>query len=69
LRRSTKEVAYLHNGSQVWLLVVANGLEPSTQCELAPEIECSQFETDFDLAFFIHDFGGFVVELSTKDMN
>jgi hypothetical protein len=53
----------------VWLLVVANGFEPSTQCELAPEIECSQFETDFDRVFFLQDFDGFVVELRTKDMN
>jgi hypothetical protein len=53
----------------VWLLIVANGFEPSTHCDLAPEIKGFQFETNFDRVFYLHSFAGMVVELSTKDIN
>jgi hypothetical protein len=50
IRQST---SYRQKCSQVWLLMVANGFEPSMHCELAPEVEGFQFETDFDRVFFL----------------
>ncbi len=40
-----KVPSYRQKYSQVWLLIVANGLEPSTFGELAPGIEEFSFET------------------------
>jgi len=61
-----KITSYRQKCSQVWLLMVANGLEPSTHCELAPEVEGFQFETDFDRVFFLHHADELIVELSTR---
>jgi hypothetical protein len=67
-RKEGKVSSYRQDCKQVWLLIVANGFEPSTHCSLTPEIENFQFETDFDRVFFMHYFDGLVVELSTKNM-
>ncbi len=61
-----KITSYRQKCSQVWLLMVANGFEPSTHCELAPEVERFQFETDFDRVFFLHHADELIVELSTR---
>lgn len=50
----------------MWLLIVANGLEPSTFGELAPEIEEFRFETNFDRVFFLHYADELIVELNTR---
>ena len=68
-KKEGKVSSYQRNCSQVWLLIVANGFEPSTHCDLAPQIEGVQFETDFDRLFFLHSFAGRVVELRTTDIN
>jgi hypothetical protein len=61
-----KIASYRRKCSQVWLLIVANGLEPSTFGELAPEIEEFRFETDFDRVFFLHYADELIVELNTR---
>lgn len=61
-----KVTSYRQKCSQVWLLMVAHGFEPSTHCELAPEVERFQFETDFDRVFFLHHADELIVELSTR---
>jgi hypothetical protein len=63
-----KLTSYRQKCSQVWLLIVANGLEPSTFGELAPEIEEFSFETSFDRVFFLHHADELVVELSTQGL-
>ena len=63
-----KLTSYRQKCSQVWLLIVANGLEPSTFGELAPEIEEFSFETSFDRVFFLHHVDELVVELSTQGL-
>ncbi len=59
---------YRQKCSQVWLLIVANGLEPSTFGELAPEIEEFSFKTSFARVFFLHHVDELVVELSTQGL-
>ncbi len=61
-----KITSYRQKCSQVWLLIVANGFEPSTFGELAPEIEEFSFETNFDRVFFLHHADELVVELTTR---
>jgi hypothetical protein len=63
-KKEGKVSSYRRSCTQVWLLIVANGFEPSTHCDLAPEIEGFQFETNFDRVFYLHSFAGMVVELS-----
>lgn len=60
---------YRQKCSQVWLLTVAHGLEPSTFGELAPEIEEFSFETSFDRVFFLHHADELVFELSTQGLH
>ena len=60
-------VSYRQKCTQVWLLIVANGFEPSTHCDLSPEITEFRFVTDFDRAFFLHYLKGLVVELKIRD--
>ena len=52
----------------MWLLIVANGFEPPTFGQLAPEIEQFSFETSFDRVFFLHHADDLVVELSTQGL-
>jgi hypothetical protein len=61
-----KVTSYRQKCSQVWLLIVANGFEPSTFGELAPEVEEFPFETSFDRIFFLHHANELIVELSTR---
>jgi hypothetical protein len=64
--KEAKVSRYRQGCQEVWLLIVANGFEPSTHCKLAPEVEDHQFHTEFDRAFFFHYFDGFVKELRTR---
>jgi hypothetical protein len=64
--KEDKVFSYREKCSQVWLLIVANGLEPSTFGELAPEIEGFLFETSFDRVFFLHYADELLVELNTR---
>jgi hypothetical protein len=61
-----KVTSYRQKCSQVWLLIVANGFEPSTFGELAPEVEEFPFETSFDRIFFLQHADELIVELSTR---
>jgi hypothetical protein len=65
-KKERKLPTYRQSCAEVWLLIVANGFEPSTHCDLAPEVERVKFKTDFDRVFFLHHFGGFVTELHTE---
>lgn len=65
-KKESKVSSYRQGCAQIWLLIVANGFEPSTHCRLAPEVEHFQFETAFDRVFFLHYFDGHIVELGTK---
>ncbi len=60
-----KVISYRQKCSQVWLLIVAHGFEPSTFGELAPEIEGFRFKTGFDRVFFLHYANELLVELNT----
>jgi hypothetical protein len=64
--KEDKVSSYREQCSQLWLLITANGLEPSTFCELGTEIEDFQFETSFDRVFFLHYADELVVELRTR---
>lgn len=66
--KEDKVTSYRQKCSQVWLLIVANGFEPSTFGELAPEIEAFSFETSFDRVFFLHHADELVVELSMQGL-
>jgi hypothetical protein len=63
--KEDRVTSYRQKCSQVWLLIVANGFEPSTFGELAPEIEDFSFETNFDRVFFLHHADELIFELST----
>jgi hypothetical protein len=64
--KEDKVNSYRQKCSQVWLLIVASGFEPSTFGELAPEVEGFRFETSFDRVFFLHHADELIVELSTQ---
>jgi hypothetical protein len=67
-KKEGKVTSYRQKCSQVWLLIVANGFEPSTFGELAPEIEEFPFETSFDRVFFLHHADELMVELKTRGL-
>lgn len=64
--KEAKVSSYREMCSEVWLLVVAEGLQPSTHCRLAPEAGEYPFETSFDRAFFLHYSHGLLVELRRR---
>ena len=64
-RKEGKLPSYRRGCSEVWLLVVSDGLAPSNHFELAPEVESALFSTDFDRVFYLHYSKGFVLELNT----
>ena len=47
----------------VWLLIVADGSQPSSLIELNPAMTAYQFETAFDRVFFFQYFDGTSIEL------
>ena len=64
--KETKVSLYRRNCREVWLLIVARGLEPSTFGDLGPEIEGHQFESSFDRIFLLHQFDGIITELHIR---
>ncbi len=52
--KEAKVPSYRRECQEVWLLLVAHGFQPSTHCELGPEVEDHAFETSFDRVFFLH---------------
>ncbi len=61
-----KVPSYRDQCQDVWLLIVARGLEPSTFGDLGPEVEDHDFETSFDRVFLLHHFDGSVSELHVR---
>jgi hypothetical protein len=62
-KKEGKVPSYRRHCREVWLLVVARGLEPSTFGDLVPEVEGQRFESGFDRVFLLHHFDGIVTEL------
>lgn len=60
-----KLASYRKSRSEVWLLIVSDGLAPSNNFELAPEVERTRFSTGFDRVFYMHYSKGLVLELHT----
>jgi hypothetical protein len=61
--KEAKVPSYRHQCREVWLLIVARGLEPSAFGDLGSEVEGYRFESGFDRVFFLHYFDGAVTEL------
>jgi hypothetical protein len=61
--KESKVPSYRRHCSEVWLLIVARGLEPSTFGDLGQEVEGHRFESSFDRVFLLHHFDGVVTEL------
>lgn len=64
--KEAKVPSYRQQCGEVWLLVVARGLEPSTFGDLGPEVEGYRFESGFDRVYFLHYFDGSVSELHVR---
>ena len=64
--KEAKVSSYRRHCREVWLLIVARGLEPSTFGDPGPEIEGHQFESSFDRVFLLHHFDGIVTELPIR---
>ena len=64
--KEAKASSYRRHCREVWLLIVARGLEPSTFGDLGPEIKGHQFESSFDRVFLLHHFDGIVTELHVR---
>ena len=62
-KKEVKMSSYRRHCREVWLLVVARGLEPSTFGDVKPEVEGHQIESGFDRVFLLHHFDGIVTEL------
>ena len=65
-KKESKVPSYRRSCREVWLLVVARGLEPSTFGNLGPEVESHRFESGFDRVFLLHHFDGVVTELHIR---
>jgi hypothetical protein len=65
-KKEAKVPSYRRHCREVWLLVVARGLEPSTFGNLGPEVEGHRFESGFDRVFLLHHFDGVVSELHIR---
>jgi hypothetical protein len=61
--KEAKVSSYRRHCREVWLLIVARGLEPSTFGDLGPEIEGHQFKSSFDRVFLLNYSDGIVTEL------
>ncbi len=64
--KEAKVPSYRQQCREVWLLIVARGLEPSTHVDLGPEVEGYWFESGFDRAFFLHHANKYVAELRVR---
>jgi hypothetical protein len=64
--KEAKVPSYRQHCQEVWLLVVARGLEPSTFGDPGPEVEGHQFESGFDRVFLLNYFDGVVTELHIR---
>ena len=58
-----KLALYRRNCSEIWLLIVSEGLAPSNNFELSTEVETARFNTGFDRVFYLHYSKGSVEEL------
>jgi hypothetical protein len=65
-KKEAKVPSYRRHFREVWLLVVARGLEPSTFGDVGPEVEGHRFESGFDRVFLVHHFYGIVTELHIR---
>ena len=64
--KEAKVSSYRRHCREVWLLIVARGLEPSTFGDLGPEIEGHQFKSSFDRVFLLNYSDGIVTELHVR---
>jgi hypothetical protein len=64
--KEAKVPSYRQQCREVWLLIVARGLEPSTHVDLGSEVEVHEFETTFDRVFFLHHADEYVAELRLR---
>jgi len=64
--KEAKVSSYRQQCQEVWLLIVARGLEPSTHVDLGPEVEGYQFESGFDRVFFLHHANEYIAELRVR---
>jgi hypothetical protein len=64
--KEAKVPSYRQQCSEVWLLIVARGFEPSTFGDLGSEVEAHEFETAFDRVFFLHHADEYVAELCVR---
>ena len=65
-KKEAKVPSYRRQCREVWLLVVARGLEPSTFGGVGQEVVGHQFESGFDRIFLLHHFDGIVTELHIR---
>ena len=64
--KEAKVPSYRQQCREVWLLIVARGLEPSTHVDLGPEVEGYRFKSGFDRVFFLHHANEYVAELRLR---
>jgi hypothetical protein len=64
--KEAKVPSYRQQCREVWLLIVARGLEPSTHVDLKPEVEGYHFESGFDRVLFLHHANEYVAELRVR---
>jgi hypothetical protein len=64
--KEAKVLSYRQQCREVWLLIVARGLEPSTHVDLGSEVVVHEFETTFDRVFFLHHADEYVAELRLR---
>jgi hypothetical protein len=64
--KEAKVSSYRRQCREVWLLIIARGLEPSTHVDLGTEVEGYRFESSFDRVFFLHHANEYVAELRLR---
>jgi len=65
-KKEARVPSYRRHCREVWLLVVARGLEPSTFGDVGREVKGHRFESGFDRVFLLHHFDGLVTELHIR---
>jgi hypothetical protein len=65
-KKESKLPVYRQGCSEVWLLIVSDGLAPSNHFEPTPEIASARYDTDFDRVFLLHYSHGTVLEVNTS---
>jgi hypothetical protein len=68
-KKEVKMPSYRQQCPEVWLLVIARGLEPSTFGDVGPEVEGHQFESGFDRVFLLHHADEYVTELRVRPVS